>query len=195
MELYSSSLTKESKYFNRFERYDMLNEEYTESNYDRKRYEPHKSIPIRKMKVKTIKKDDFIFELIHKFNRKKEILISDDENKIINIGDINQEISDYLQNIFIRSLWMINRNIGRCELIYSESLNYSIRESLNILLGDVINFEKDDEDYYTVIDIFMNKIYRLDEKIIESLIAKYSISRYSPFIYHLNLYIKTNLVE
>ncbi len=193
MQFYTSALN--SKYQNRLERYDMLNEEYSLYIDDKKRYEPHKSIPIQKLKVKTIKKDDFIFELIHKFNKKEEISLSDDENKTIKVREMNQEISDYLQNIFIRAIWMINRSIGRCEFIYSESSNYSIRESLKMILGDVIDFENDDENYYSVNDLFINKIYNINEKIIESLIRKYSISRYSPFIYHFNLYIKTNLVE
>ncbi len=188
---FCSSINEKSKVFNRYERYEMLNEQYNE----RIRYEPHKSIPIKKLKIKTNRKDDFIYELIYKHEKKRDISLLDDENKTIKMGEINQEISDYLQDVFIRSIWMINRSIGRSDTIYIESSNYTVRESLNEFLGDIIDFKNDDEDYYTIIDIFMNKIYRINEDIMQIIIEKYHTPRYRSFIYHINLYIKTNLVE
>lgn len=190
MEFYSTSF--ETK--NRFLRYDMLNEQYSSSHTFMK-YEPHKSIPIQKLNIKMTKKDDFIFELIHKFENKKKIVREDGEDKIIQLGEINKEISDFLQNVFIRAIWMINRNIGGLFTNHIESTNYSIRESLNILIGELINLEEDKEDYYSIIDNIMCKIYIIDENIINYLKIKYSQSRFRPFIQHINTYIKTHLVE
>ncbi len=193
MEFYSTSFEPK----NRFLRYDMLNEQYfgTHGTQTFMKYEPHKSIPIQKLKMKMMKKDDFIFELIYKFEKKNKIIREDGEDKVIQLGEINKEISDYLQNVFIRAIWMMNRSIGGLFTNHIESINYSIRESMIVLLGDIINFDEDCDDYYLIIHNIMCKTYTIDENIIDHLKIKYSQSRFRPFIQHINTYIKTHLVE
>ncbi len=190
MEFYSTSFEPK----NRFLRYDILNEQYSGSHTFMK-YEPHKSIPIQKLKMEMTKKDDFIFELIYKFEKKNKIIREDGEDKVIQLGEINKQISDYLQNVFIRAIWMMNRSIGGLFTSHIESTNYSIRESMIVLLGDIINFDEDCDDYYLIIDNIMCKTYTIDENIINHLKIKYSNIRFRPFIQHINTYIKTHLVE
>ncbi len=192
--MYSVSYQRESFMpTDRHERYKILDEMYSSMSVGTIRcYEPHQSIPIRKMRIELNKRYDFIYELLYKYQKKKAYEREDNDEKV---AEINDEISNYLKEVFLRTLWMINRNISLSDPIIIGSTLYTVKDSMIKIFEGVIDFIDDNDDYYQVQSFIMKKIYILDFKVIQHLDRIYYLQEFKPFIEHFNMYIKRNLVE
>ncbi len=193
-----SSSYIETSFLSRHERYAKLSEMYesmdlssVRSLNDNKKLAPHKSVPIRKMSITMRKRYDFFHELIYLYQQKDKYEIEEDTEKL---GEINSELTNFLQNVFVRALWMINRNIGINEDIQIGSRIYNTRESMYKLFEEIDDFSEEDEEYYSIESFVMTKIYLLNHTIVTHIQRVYHIPIYKPFIDHINNYIKRNLV-